>query len=147
MNDKGIKIMQIAYGSDAYLESLNLRNEILRKPLGQSLFDEDRSAEAHDFHVAAYIDGVMTGILLLTPRAPGTVQMRQVAVAREAQGTGLGSQIVRFCEELAAREGFTLMMLHARETAVNFYLKNGYRVEGGMFEEVTIPHFKMVKEL
>jgi predicted GNAT family N-acyltransferase len=39
------------------------------------------------------------------------------------------------------------MVLHARETAVPFYLKLGYEVVGGQFEEVGIPHFKMEKKL
>ena len=39
------------------------------------------------------------------------------------------------------------MVLHARETAVGFYEKLGYKTSGDKFIEVTIPHFPMQKEL
>jgi predicted GNAT family N-acyltransferase len=37
--------------------------------------------------------------------------------------------------------------LHARANAVNFYAKYAYRIVGDEFEEVGIPHFKMIKRL
>ncbi|MEO8175011.1 MAG: GNAT family N-acetyltransferase [Sediminibacterium sp.] len=37
--------------------------------------------------------------------------------------------------------------MHARESAVGFYEKHGYKVVGDEFVEVTIPHFIMEKEL
>ena len=43
--------------------------------------------------------------------------------------------------------GGRLLTLHARETAVAFYLRLGYRVVGEPFVEVTIPHRTMEKLL
>ena len=37
--------------------------------------------------------------------------------------------------------------MHARETAVGFYEKLGYKVVGDKFTEVTIPHYVMEKKL
>jgi predicted GNAT family N-acyltransferase len=37
--------------------------------------------------------------------------------------------------------------MHARKSAVGFYEKNGYKICSGEFEEVTIPHYVMEKEL
>jgi predicted GNAT family N-acyltransferase len=37
--------------------------------------------------------------------------------------------------------------MHARKTAVGFYEKFGYQVSGNVFEEVTLPHFVMEKDL
>jgi predicted GNAT family N-acyltransferase len=48
--------------------------------------------------------------------------------------------------QLAAR-GFTSLSMHARSSAVGFYEKLGFRVVGGEFVEVTIPHRVMVKAL
>ena len=39
------------------------------------------------------------------------------------------------------------MSLHARENVHKFYFKLGYRIEGDLFEEVGIPHYKMVKDI
>jgi predicted GNAT family N-acyltransferase len=37
--------------------------------------------------------------------------------------------------------------MHARKSAVGFYEKLGYEIEGDEFEEVTIPHYEMQKTL
>ena len=55
--------------------------------------------------------------------------------------------MVRFSEELAIDKGFDKMVLSARDTAVSFYLRLGYELVGEPFEEVTIPHRKMLKLL
>jgi ribosomal protein S18 acetylase RimI-like enzyme len=73
--------------------------------------------------------------------------MRQVAVASEAQRQGVGRAMVEFSETFARRLGFTRMVLHARENAIPFYERLGYCRIGERFEEVTIPHWEMVKEL
>ena len=73
--------------------------------------------------------------------------MRQVAVASTWQGKGIGSMLVAESEKTASRLGFSLITLHARESAVPFYERLGYGRVGERFEEVTIPHFKMEKML
>jgi predicted GNAT family N-acyltransferase len=37
--------------------------------------------------------------------------------------------------------------MHARQSAVGFYQKLGYQIRGEEFEEVTIPHYEMQKQL
>jgi predicted GNAT family N-acyltransferase len=39
------------------------------------------------------------------------------------------------------------MMMHARDTAIGFYEKFGYKVMGDEFIEVNVPHHVMVKPL
>ena len=73
--------------------------------------------------------------------------MRQVAVVSDLQGQGIGRALVEYSEALARKLGFRRMVLHARETAVAFYKKLGYLRIGGRFEEVTIPHWAMTKQL
>ena len=55
--------------------------------------------------------------------------------------------MVCYSESFARDHGYREMVLHARETAVGFYQKMGYEVEGGPFIEATIPHFSMRKNL
>jgi hypothetical protein len=38
-------------------------------------------------------------------------------------------------------------MMHARSTAIPFYERLGYRIEGGEFVQQTIPHVIMVKDI
>jgi hypothetical protein len=73
--------------------------------------------------------------------------MRQVAVATSAQGKGVGSALVQYAELVAMQNGFDSMLLHARASAVPFYLRLEYAIVGDLFEEVGIPHYKMTKQL
>jgi predicted GNAT family N-acyltransferase len=75
------------------------------------------------------------------------VKMRQVAVNAERQGEGKGRQIVEFAENWAREQGFQRIILHARESAVPFYLAMNYVVSGEPFEEVGIPHRFMSKSI
>ncbi|MBL8040446.1 MAG: GNAT family N-acetyltransferase, partial [Chthonomonas sp.] len=68
-------------------------------------------------------------------------------VCESLQGSGIGALMVAESERMARELGFARMVLHARETAVGFYLRLGYACEGESFEEVGIPHRLMQKEL
>ena len=144
---QGVDVREIAYQSGEYRQSLDLRDDILRKPIGLCLFDEDLSAEADDVHIAAMSGETLVGILVLTRVSETCVQMRQVAVRESDRGNGIGQAMVAFSEETARKAGYSEMMLHARKAAVDFYLKLGYAVRGGEFTEVGIPHFEMHKAL
>lgn len=125
-----------------------MRYEVLRKPLNLQFNEEDLKKEYLDFHIAAYVDGKLAGILLLKPSDdPIVIKMRQVAVDASIQGRGVGKAMVKFSEAFVKEKGFTSIELHARETAVPFYLSLNYLIVGDRFEEVGIPHFKMVKML
>lgn len=143
-----LRIFEIKFGTPEYDEAVRLRYEVLRKPLGLEFTPEQLAAEFDQRHlVAAAGNGVILGYLNLTPVDAGTVKMRQVAVAPQAQGQGVGTALVHRSEALAARLGFQQIVLHARETAVPFYLRLGYEQVGDRFEEVGIAHFKMKKQL
>jgi len=143
-----IKIKEIAFQSEEQKASVALRYEVLRKPLNLHFLEEDLQKEYLDFHIAAYLDGNLVGILLLKPaEKPQVIKMRQVAVDASLQGRGIGKAMVLFSEEFIKTKGFTSIELHARETAVPFYLSMNYAISGERFEEVGIPHFKMLKQL
>lgn len=143
-----MQIIEIAFGSPEFDDAVRLRYEVLRRPLGLEYTAEQLAAEYDQRHLAAYLDsGELVGYLNLTPVDGSTVKMRQVAVAPQSQGKGVGKALVRASEALALRLGFSRITLHARETAVPFYLSLGYTVAGQQFEEVTIPHYRMEKSL
>ena len=140
-------IREVEHGSPAYWATVDLRDSILRKPLGLHFSDEELKAEEDSRHVACYRGDKLVGCLVLRPSSGGDVQMRQLAVAAELQGQRIGTALVRFAEALAREIGYRRMVLHARETAVTFYEKQGYSTIGEGFEEVTIPHWAMEKRL
>ena len=143
-----MNIIEIEFASPEYDETVNLRDSILRKPLNLSFSEEELAEEYTDIHLAAYDAAwVLRGCLVLTPKSENVIKMRQVAVVSDVQGTGIGRAMVEKSEIVARSRGYTRMELNARDTAVPFYEKLGYHTEGGMFEEVSIAHFKMAKEL
>ncbi len=138
----------VPHGSAEYEETVALRDDVLRKPLGLRFTPEMLGAEAGDFHLACYDEGRrLIGCLILSPSDHGVVKMRQVAVAEAMQGAGVGRALVERSEEIARHQGFREMKLHARETAVPFYERLGYERIGERFEEVSIPHWAMRKSL
>jgi len=137
----------IPHLSPAYALCVALRRDILRKPLGLEFSEPQLAAEAGDLHLACFEGEELIGCLLLSDRGGGRVQMRQVAVREDLQGRGLGAAMVAESEAEARRRGFATMILHARATAVPFYLKLGYALVGEPFEEVGIPHRGMEKAL
>jgi len=139
-------ILQIDFGTPEFDDALRLRYEVLRRPLGLEYSPEQIALEYDNIHLAAYSDaGHILGYLNLTPYKDKIVKMRQVAVAPDYQGRGIGKALVEASEQTAQSLGFRQITLHARELAVPFYLKLGYTTVGDPFEEVTIPHFKMEK--
>ena len=143
-----LQVFEIEFGTPQYDAAVRLRYEVLRKPLGMEYTPEQLAAEYDQKHIVACNEnGVILGYLNLTPLDASTVKMRQVAVDPGLQGKGVGTTMVQASEAFARRMGFRQMVLHARETAVPFYLRLGYTVVGERFEEVSIPHFKMEKPL
>lgn len=129
-----------------YADVFALREEILRKPLGLSLHNEDLSNEVNDYILVAEEDDVIVACLVLTPHNAQMVQLRQMAVAEKMQGKNIGRQLVGYAEQFAWEKGYTHTMLHARMVAKGFYEKLGYTQQGGIFTEVNIPHVEMVKD-
>lgn len=135
----------IKYNSDDYIQELGLRDEVLRKPLGMSLYDENLDRDKTDTHIAAFVDGKLIGVLILTVINENTLKMRQVAVNESYQNLKIGTALVLFAESHAKNNGFTAIVLHARKVATGFYLKLGYHVQGNEFLEINLPHYEMIK--
>ena len=126
---------------------LDLRRQILRKPLGLDFTEEDINNEKDHVHIAAFEEDEMLGCCMLTQETPNSVKLRQMAVKPGLQNKGIGKVLMQFAENIARDRGNKLMTMHARKTATGFYEKQGYQIKGNEFEEVTIPHYIMEKAL
>lgn len=142
-----MRVEEAAHGSDLYRQAVELRLAVLRRPLGLDFTPEQLAEEGACVHLVAVDGDSVVGTLLLEPKGGATVQMRQVAVRPDLQGHGVGRLLVEASERAAARRGWPDMTMHARETAVPFYLRLGYRIEGAPFEEVGLPHRFMRKNI
>ena len=143
-----IEIIEIDTQSIWYTPELELRNQILRKPLGMNIFEEDLSDETNQSHYIALLNNRLIGCVIMVKNKENNIaKLRQMAILKEYEGIGIGSQLVRYFENEVKTQGLNEVVLHARETAVGFYQKLGYQVVSEMFYEVNIPHFKMRKSL
>lgn len=137
----------IDYGSREYQQMVQLRNEILRRPLGLQFTPDELESEKEEILIGAFEEEKMLGCCMLIRQDPVTVRLRQMAVLNNLQGKGIGRALMQFAENIARDRGYQKITMHARKTAVGFYEKLGYRVCGQEFEEVTIPHYVMEKLL
>jgi predicted GNAT family N-acyltransferase len=137
----------IDHGTEEYRQMVRLRDEILRKPLGLHFTTEELEAEKQNLHIAAFEDDQMLGCCMLVEEEPEMVRLRQMAVINDLQGKGIGRALMQFAENLARDRGYKKITMHARKNATGFYEKMGYRKKGVEFEEITIPHYVMEKEL
>ena len=137
----------IDHGSPEYQQMVQLRNDILRKPLGLSFTPEELAKEKDEILIAAFEDEKMLGCCMLVKSGGSTVRLRQMAVLNNLQGKGIGRALMQLAENIARDLGYKKLTMHARVTAVGFYEKLGYEVVGEMFEEVTIQHNSMEKSL
>ena len=147
LNSFGMGLKQIDHGSREYQQMVSLRNTILRQPLGLSFTQDELEKEKNDILIAAFDDDEMLGCCMLTPINQQTLQVRQMAVQNNLQGKGIGASLMSFIENIARDKGYRNLMMHARNTAIGFYEKFGYKVSGTEFLEVGIPHHVMEKNL
>jgi predicted GNAT family N-acyltransferase len=137
----------IDHGSPEYQQMVQLRNDILRKPLGLVFIPEELEKEKEDILIGAFEEDKMLGCCMLINTEPGTVRLRQMAVINTLQGKGIGKALMQFAENIARDRGFRKITMHARKTATGFYEKLGYSTNGEEFLEVTLPHVVMEKRL
>ncbi len=140
-------LKQIDHGTKEYEQMINLRLLILRQPLGLRFSPEELEKEKNNILIASFDDDEMLGCCMLTPLDNKTLQLRQMAVPNKLQGKGIGASIMSFAENLARDKGYHKMVMHARDTAIGFYEKFGYKLKGNSFNEINLPHHIMEKKL
>lgn len=140
-------LKEIVYGTAEHEEMIELRNKILREPLGLIFSEEDLKKEKNDYLIGCYNKNRLVGCCILSPIDSNTIQLRQMSVSTEVQKKGIGNKILTFAETLSTDKGFRCIYLHARKVAVFFYQKYGYTIIGNEFIEVGIPHCEMIKNL
>jgi predicted GNAT family N-acyltransferase len=147
MDEPDIAVIEAVLGSDLYRQALQLREMVLRRPLGLRITAEELADDAARHHFAAISYGLVIGTVSLRPLDEMTVQLKQMAVAEDRRGRGIGERLLVHAEGWGDRAGFLVMVLHARIGAEGFYARYGYAAEGEPFEETTVPHIRMTKHL
>ena len=128
----------------------DLRWRILRAPWKQPRGSEKDEAESNAYHLMATAQHQhqILGVGRIHQINAQTAQIRYMATSETSRGRGVGSKMLKALEQQAQRWDVSIIVLNAREEAVPFYQRNGYRIIATaetLFGE--IPHTHMEKRL
>ncbi|NBO84390.1 MAG: GNAT family N-acetyltransferase [Actinobacteria bacterium] len=121
---------------------------VLRRgtPAKTAVYDGDEHPDT--VHIGARADGVVVATSTWiraawqeSPAAPA-VQLRGMAVDDSLQGTGVGRKLIEAGIDHARTLGARFVWAKARDSALDFYLRCGFRVVGEQFMEPAsgMPH-------
>ena len=140
-------IVIIETGTNEYDAMINLRMKVLLDPVGVPRSYINPEKEKNDILLGAFENDLLIGCCILTEVDETTLQLRQMAVDHTLQKKGVGTAIVAFAEKVAKEKGYHVLMMHARDTVMDFYKKSGYSISGDQFFEVGIGHHRMEKKI
>lgn len=141
------EIKWIEYGSEEYQETLELRNRVMRIPLGLDIHREDFSCERESSVIGAFDGGKLLGVAVMSNK--GVHKVEYLCVDFDLQGQGVGGELLDRLESIAAEQGGKKMILDARVSAQPFYTRRGYETVGEVFimECAPVSHVPMEKPL
>lgn len=138
------KLKQINFMSIDWFQSVALRYELLRKPLGLEFTPQELFGEKQEI-----VFGVFKGDLLVSTAncilSEKCVKIRQVATRYDFQRLGVGMFLINGIEAYFFNNGIVRIEMNARKSSLDFYKKIGYLTTGNEFFEVGIPHLKIYK--
>ena len=106
----------------------DLRWRILRKPWNQSRITKEDDAGNNDFPImVCEVDGIPIGVGRAHFIIDDEAQIRSISVEPEWEGKGIGSIVLKELERKVIEKGAKRIIIHARNSAVEFYKKNGYK--------------------
>lgn len=130
-----------------FARALDLRVEVFVQEQGIPMHLERDARDEGADHLVLTQEGESLGVGRLTRGTPGWGRLGRLAVARSWRGHGLGRALVEALETKARARGLEALELSSQLSARNFYLRLGYRFDGGVFLEDGVLHRRMIKEL
>ena len=135
-------------GAEEFAGYYDLRWRVLREPWTHTRDSERDPRDSDAIHLGCWTADRLVGVGRLHLNSATEAQIRFMAVEPRMTGLGIGSCLLHELERRAAAEGAVVMVLDARETAMSFYEKHGYRPLGSaglLFNQIA--HWKMTKQL
>lgn len=135
-------------------ETYAVRHPVLRtgKPIENCMFSGDTLAST--IHLGLYFKESIIGVCSLMKSnlsvidAKNQYQLRGMAVLEKYQKNGLGSLLLSNVETILKDNDIHFVWSNAREIAINFYKRNGFKIIGSPFNIPKIgTHYTMCKYL
>ncbi|GAA4810142.1 GNAT family acetyltransferase [Marinicella pacifica] len=138
--------------SICYPQAWDLREQVLRTPLGLSLTAKDRDSDQNCWHFGLFKNNQIIATVTIEPQdvandKPQHVKLRQMVVSPDFQNQGLGQKLIKNTEQALHEKSVTSIILAARLPAVKFYQKLGYKPRGSVYHHLRIDHRDMWKNL
>lgn len=133
--------------------TIPVRHAVLRvgKPVSSCIFEGDNLPTTK--HFGAFENQKLVGVITVLEKTNALFlskkqfQIRGMAVLNEFQHQGYGYDLMQIAEKYIQDQQGNIIWLNARQSAVAFYEKLGYRIIGDSFEIIDIgTHFVMLKE-
>jgi predicted GNAT family N-acyltransferase len=122
--------------------------KILREHIGLDKKLTKDSLEEKSYHLMAIdISENILGVGRIHFLNKKESQIRYMAVQEEYRKMGIGKQIVIGLEGFSIKNDRYKIILNARDNAVNFYSRLGYKILGPYDAGIGIDHYKMSKNL
>lgn len=133
-------------------QTYEIRLEVLRKGIDLPVqFSGDTDSET--FHLGLFENNKLVGIssFMKTNNSLFNVkqyQLRGMATIPETRGKGYGKALLKYAIEMLKDKKMAILWCNAREVALQFYLKLGFKIKGESFDIPNIGiHYVLYKEL
>ena len=133
-----------------FRDCYDLRLKVLKRKEWNYDYQYAGDADATTFHLGIYRDNELVTIASFFANsnkhvvADNPIQLRGMATLSDFQGQGLGRLMVQAAIEESKKRNIDVLWCNAREEAVNFYEKLGFRIASDRFEIPRVgPHFIM----
>ncbi len=131
-----------------FMRYYDLRYRILRKPWRKPKGSEKDKTDGVALHLMAFDGDRVVGVGRLHSNNDEESQIRYMAVDDDYKGRGIGTKMLKALEREAVKRHAKSIVLDARQSAVKFYKKHGYKVicpAHTLFGEIA--HLRMEKKL
>lgn len=118
-------------------ETFSIRKEVLRKNIDLP-FEFKGDYDIETFHLGAFFNNELIGIttLMLSNKEEFCdiqYQLRGMGVLEKGRGLGIGKQLIGKVIEILKEKSVKVVWCNAREVAIDFYKKQGFKIKGNSF--------------
>jgi predicted GNAT family N-acyltransferase len=137
-----IRVTSFSFSDSAQMDVANeIRRKVFVVEQQVSREEEYDSFEESSIHYLVLVDEVPVGTARWRITKDG-IKLERFAVLKEYRNSGAGTAVLKkVLEDVIPLE--KKIYLNAQIAAINFYLKEGFAMEGDEFIEANIRHYKM----
>ena len=141
--DKGILKGTYLFGDDNLEQIYVIRKQVFEVEQNIDKKDIYNDLDKESIHCLVFLDEKPVGAGRIT-LLDDEYRLGKIAVLKEFRGMYIGQFIVQLLIDKVLDMGKNIITIHAQLQAKSFYEKLGFEVSGDFFQEVNIPHIKMI---